>query len=100
MAVRLPVEERRPVNAEDVRAPADPTALDRLTAANRDRLGLPDIEVTYVGAVGPRSSALINYQIHYVGDYVGDTNARVIDITRRGVAIEVGGERYFVPKRR
>jgi len=79
---------------------ADASTLDRLTATHRQRLGLPELEVTYVGAVGPRSSALINYQIYYVGDYVADTNARVIDISRRGVAIEVGGERYLVPRRR
>ena len=84
----------------EARPLADASTLDRLTPTHRQRLGLPEIEVTYVGAVGPRSSALINYQIHYVGDYVADTNARVIDISRRGVAIEVGGERYFVPRRR
>ncbi|HRI88333.1 MAG TPA: hypothetical protein PK869_08710, partial [Candidatus Hydrogenedentes bacterium] len=73
-----------------------------LTETDRVRLGLPQLKINIVGipnSRNPRASALINMQKVYVGENIPSTQARLIDVDLRGVAIDVGGNRYFVSRR-
>ncbi len=75
--------------------------LPMLSESERIRLGLPKLKINMVGLTNdrnPRPSALINFQKVYVGEYIKDTNARLIKVELRGVGIEVAGHRYFLEK--
>lgn len=72
-----------------------------LTETERVRLGLPVLKINIVGMPSrqnPRAAALINMQKVYVGEYIPNTNARLIGIELRGVGIEVDGRRYYLPR--
>ncbi|MCC6485920.1 MAG: hypothetical protein IT364_00335 [Candidatus Hydrogenedentes bacterium] len=79
----------------------DLNVLPILSESERVRLGLPPLEVNIVGLPTkrqPRPSALINYEKVYVGEYISNTNARLVDVELRGVGLSVGGQLYFLPK--
>lgn len=73
-----------------------------LTETDRIRLELPPLQINIVGipnARNPRASALINMQKVYVGENIPSTQARLLDVDLRGIAIDVRGSRYFVSRR-
>jgi hypothetical protein len=79
----------------------DLSTLAILTETERVRLGLPVLKINIVGMPSkqnPRAAALINMQKVYVGEYIPNTNARLIGIELRGVGIEVEGRRYYVSR--
>lgn len=102
----IPPAPVKPVaSAADAPAPAfgdiDLNVLPILSESERVRLGLPPLKVNIVGLPTkrqPRPSALINYEKVYVGEYISNTNARLVDVELRGVGLSVGGQLYFLPK--
>ena len=79
----------------------DLNVLPVLSESERVRLGLPPLQVNIVGLPTkrqPRPSALINYEKVYVGEFISNTNARLVDVELRGVGLNVGGQLYFLPK--
>lgn len=98
-----PAKPERP--AADKPDPAfgdlDLNVLPILSESERVRLGLPPMQVNIVGLPTkrqPRPSALINYEKVYLGEYISNTNARLVDVELRGVGLSVGGQLYFLPK--
>lgn len=96
-------EAAQPVAA----APAKPQAatdidkLPLLSESERVRLGLPPLTINIVGipnSRNPRASALINMQKIYVGENIPGTSARLMDVSLRGVCVDVNGQRYFLPR--
>jgi hypothetical protein len=79
----------------------DILALPELTASDRRRLSLPDITVNVVGRPSkyrPQPSAMINFSRVVLNEYIPGTQAQLIGVSVHGIGIQVGGERYFVPK--
>ncbi|MBI5094310.1 MAG: hypothetical protein HZB26_17950 [Candidatus Hydrogenedentes bacterium] len=83
--------------------PASPAfdmyALPILTESDKLRLGLKGMEVNMLRSPSknrPNPSAIINMQQVYVNETIQGTKAKLIGVDVRGVAIEVGGERFFV----
>ncbi|MGI6461826.1 MAG: hypothetical protein ACOX5J_17375 [Candidatus Hydrogenedentales bacterium] len=79
----------------------DILALPELTSSDRRRLGLPDITVNVVGRPSkyrPQPSAMINFSRVVLNEYIPGTQAQLIGVSVHGIGIQVGGERYFVPK--
>ncbi len=73
-----------------------------LSEAVRVRLGLPPLKINIVGIPNnrnPRASALINMQKVYVGETIPGTSARLMDVSLRGVSVDVNGQRYFLSRR-
>ena len=81
---------------------SDPSVLPILTPSEQSRLGLPRLRVNFVSRAsssGPQPYALINYNKVYVGETIPETNARLVGVSVKGVGIDVGGQKYFVPAR-
>jgi hypothetical protein len=79
----------------------DLRTLPMLSESERFRLGLPPLKINIVGLPTkrqPRPSALINFEKVYLGEYIKNTNARLIAVELHGVGIEVAGHRYFMEK--
>ncbi len=97
-----PVEMTPPPDYSD--APIGEVDLDTLpvlSESERVRLGLPRMKINIVGLPTkrqPRPSALINFEKVYLGEYIKNTNARLIAVELHGVGIEVAGHRYFMEK--
>lgn len=73
-----------------------------LSEAVRVRLGLPPLKINIVGIPNernPRASALINMQKVYVGENIPGTSARLMDVSLRGVSVDINGQRYFLSRR-
>ncbi len=105
----LPAPEK-PSNAvkNDPPPPASTAAgidiekLPILSESVRVRLALPPLTINIVGipnSRNPRASALINMQKVYVGENIPGTSARLIDVSLRGVSVDVNGQRYFLSRR-
>lgn len=93
----LPEKRAEPELPGDI----DLSTLAILTETERVRLGLPVLKINIVGMPSrqnPRAAALINMQKVYVGEYIPNTNARLIGIELRGVGIEVDGRRYYLSR--
>lgn len=97
-----PVATTPPPNYSD--APIGDIDLDTLpvlSESERVRLGLPRMKINIVGLPTkrqPRPSALINFEKVYLGEYIKNSNARLIAVELHGVGIEVAGHRYFMEK--
>jgi hypothetical protein len=79
----------------------DLRTLPMMSESERIRLGLPPLKINIVGLPTkrqPRPSALINFEKVYLGEYIKNTNARLIAVELHGVGIEVAGHRYFLEK--
>lgn len=79
----------------------DVLSLPELTDSDRRRLGLPEITVNVVGRPSkyrPQPSAMINFSRVVLNEFIPGTRAQLIGVSVHGVGIQVGGERYFVPK--
>ncbi len=79
----------------------DVLSLPELTDSDRRRLGLPEITVNVVGRPSkyrPQPSAMINFSRVVLNELIPGTRAQLIGVSVHGVGIQVGGERYFVPK--
>jgi hypothetical protein len=79
----------------------DLRTLPMLSESERIRLGLPPLKINIVGLPTkrqPRPSALINFEKVYLGEYIKNTNARLIAVELHGVGIEVAGHRYLMEK--
>ena len=79
--------------------PVDMDSLPTLTQTARREHGLEDLRINMLRAPSenrPRPSALIDYQVVYVGETIPGTNARLLAVSVRGIAIEVNGARYYV----
>ncbi|NUM55500.1 MAG: hypothetical protein HUU46_17770 [Candidatus Hydrogenedentes bacterium] len=80
----------------------DVEKLPILSESVRVRLGLPALKINIVGIPNnrnPRASALINMQKVYVGENIPGTSARLMDVSLRGVALDINGQRYFLSRR-
>ncbi|MDZ4860596.1 MAG: hypothetical protein SGI88_16595 [Candidatus Hydrogenedentes bacterium] len=101
----LPISAPEPPAAPPAQAPLGKINFDTLpilTESDRVRLGLPPLKINIVGIPNtrnPRASALINMQKVYVGENIPSTQARLVDVDLRGVAIEISGNRYMVSRR-
>jgi hypothetical protein len=72
-----------------------------LTDADAQRLGLPPIQIGYLTGGTPRNPeplAMVNLVKVRIGDLIPRSSARVAGISARGIAIEVDGEHFFVPR--
>lgn len=79
----------------------DIMSLPELTASDRHRLKLPEITVNVVGRPSkyrPQPSAMINFSRVVLNDLIPGTRAQLIGVSVHGIGIQVGDERYFVPK--
>lgn len=82
--------------------PADYVNLPRLTERQLESYGLGSLKLNMVlpaGSDRPRAVAIINMKKVYQGQYIGDSEIKLIhvDKDKRGVAIEIAstGERFF-----
>jgi hypothetical protein len=76
-------------------------ALPMLSESERLRLGLPKLKINLVGLPSkrqPHPSALINLNKVYVGEIIPNTDAKLIGVDLHGIAIQVNGRDYFLPK--
>ncbi|HQH67784.1 MAG TPA: hypothetical protein PK166_05260 [Candidatus Hydrogenedentes bacterium] len=100
--VAAPVSRKTPAISQD--APSgevDIMTLPELTDSERRRLQLPEITVNVVGRPSkyrPQPSAMINFSRVVLNEFIPGTNARLIGVSLHGIGIQVGQERYFVPK--
>ncbi|HOE67429.1 MAG TPA: hypothetical protein PLO62_12970 [Candidatus Hydrogenedentes bacterium] len=77
-------------------------ALPMLSPSEMSRLGLPKLTINMIGTPSesrPRASAMINFNIVYVGDEIQGTSAKLIGVDVKGIGIEIDGSRYFVSQR-
>ena len=92
-----------PGRAAEKRAPLleDINALPRLGQTERERLGLSDMRLNVLREASPSQPeglAIINLKKVYVGEMIPGTNARLIAVQTRAIAIEIEGtgERFKV----
>ncbi len=92
-----------PGRAAEKRAPflEDVNALPRLGQAERERLGLGEMRLNVLREASssqPEGLAIINLKKVYVGEMIPGTNARLIAVQTRAIAIEIEGtgERFKV----
>ncbi|MEA3364279.1 MAG: hypothetical protein U9Q79_01445 [Candidatus Hydrogenedentes bacterium] len=79
----------------------DIMSLPELTESARRRLHLPEITVNVVGRPSkyrPQPSAMINFNRVVLNEFIPGTDAKLIGVSLHGIGIQVGQERYFVPK--
>lgn len=79
----------------------DILSLPELTDSARRRLQLPEITVNVVGRPSkyrPQPSAMINFNRVVLNEFIPGTDAKLIGVSVHGIGIQVGQERYFVPK--
>jgi hypothetical protein len=98
----------QPARTEDTTLPkavspgeVDILSLPELTDSARRRLRLPEITVNVVGRPSkyrPQPSAMINFNRVVLNEFIPGTDARLIGVSVHGIGIQVGQERYFVPK--
>lgn len=82
--------------------PVDVNKLPLLRSSERARYGLENLRLNVLREAGPNRPnglAIINLNKVYIGEVIPGTHARLIDVTRRGIAIEIVDtkERYYVP---
>jgi hypothetical protein len=92
-----------PGRAAEKRAPflEDINTLPRLGQTERERLGLGDLRLNVLREASPSQPeglAIINLKKVFVGEMIPGTNARLIAVRTRAVAIEIEGtgERFKV----
>lgn len=99
----LPKREAAPREQASARD-RNPSDYPRLSQGDAERLGLPDLRINVLSPPSektPTGSVMVNYIRLYPGDIIPKTGgAKVIGISLRGFALEVAGERFFVPRRR
>jgi len=96
----LNLSPETPDNQPQDDAPRSINILPRLSTAIQNQYQLTDKRVNMPRPhTEPRKSAVIDMEVVYVGDRVPGTNARLIGVDGRGVAIEIigTGERYYWP---
>jgi hypothetical protein len=98
IAVRAPVV--KPAKAEPL--PADISTLPVLRSSDRAKHNLEYLEINMLREAGeayPYAKAIINLNSLFVGDRIPQTQAKVVAIELRGIAIEMIGskERYYIP---
>ena len=81
--------------------PEDVNKLPRLGQTERERLGLGELRLNVLreaSASQPEGLAIINLKKVYVGETIPGTNARLIAVQTRAIAIEIEGtgERFKV----
>jgi hypothetical protein len=103
-ASAAPVDDTPKPGVDIPNEPIDLRALPLLTDADRQRHGLPLLQINLLQAVSetrPRGSALINFNTVFVGYTIPQTNpaATLIGVDMRGIAIQVEGQRYYVRRK-
>jgi hypothetical protein len=84
------------------RGGVDSSVLPVLSDADRARLGLPELRVNMTlpaSKTRPRGSAVINIKQVFLGQIIGNTNAKLVAVEKNGVAIEAVStrERFYIP---
>lgn len=94
VARRDPVVEPKPVPITDMRK------LPPLTIAVTQRYGADPILINMISPASanrPHAYAIINRIKVTVGDPIGNSRLRLVQVENHGIAVEAGGERFYVP---
>lgn len=102
-----PITEREEVKTDRLTTSETPSTQDIrnlpiLSEAERTRLGLPKFTINMVAAPTPdrpRPSAMVNYNIVYIGDTIQGSRARLVGVDVKGIAVDIDGALYFAPAR-
>lgn len=81
--------------------PVDLLTLPVLKESDKERLGLGDIRINMVRPANkahPYASAIINLQPVHIGERLPDSNAVLIGVDARAIAVEISntGERFHI----
>jgi hypothetical protein len=82
--------------------PDDIRTLPILTASESGKHGLSRLQLNVLreaDANRPNAHAIINLEKVYVGETIPGTSAKLIEVKKHGIAIEVtpSGSRYYIP---
>lgn len=83
--------------------PEDIRSLPMLSRAERSQFRLDGVQLNMLNAAGPTrplGNAFINLEKVFVGEFLPGTNAKLIEVTSHGIAVEIQStrQRYYIPR--
>ena len=99
-----PEPEARPEAAtSSAPIPDDIRSLPMLTRHERTQYNLDGVRLNMLNAAGPTrplGNAFINLEKVFIGEYLPDSNAVLLDVASHGIAVEIKStrQRYYIPR--